>query len=64
MEKIRENSGDDLMLETSQVSDAYMQITAQESDKLVYVGKIIAIEPIEGADFISSATVVCGAGGK
>lgn len=35
-----------------------------ESDKLVYVGKIIAICPIEGADFIESATVVCGEGGK
>jgi RNA ligase (TIGR02306 family) len=31
---------------------------------LVYVGKIIAIEPIEGADFIVSATVICGKGGK
>ena len=31
---------------------------------LVYTGKVIAIESIEGADFIVSATVVCGAGGK
>lgn len=31
---------------------------------LVYVGKIIALEPIENADFIVSATVVCGKGGK
>lgn len=31
---------------------------------LVYIGKIIDIQPIEGADFIVSATVVCGAGGK
>lgn len=35
--------------------------TVQE---LVYIGKIIAMEPIEGADFIASATVVCGHGGK
>lgn len=52
------------MFGTSPVSDAYMQITVQESDRLVYVGKIINIEPIEGADFIASATVVCGEGGK
>lgn len=39
-------------------------INVLESAKLVYVGKIIAIEPIPGADFICSATVVCGAGGK
>ncbi len=31
---------------------------------LVYIGKIIEIAPIEGADFIVSATVVCGQGGK
>ncbi len=31
---------------------------------LVYVGKIINIEPIPTADFIVSATVVCGEGGK
>ena len=31
---------------------------------LVYVGKIISIEQIEGADFIVAATVVCGEGGK
>ncbi len=31
---------------------------------LVYIGKIIDIQPIEGADFIVSATVVCGHGGK
>lgn len=31
---------------------------------LVYVGKIIAMEAIEGADFISCATVICGKGGK
>ncbi|MFI0477794.1 MAG: RNA ligase family protein [Candidatus Rhabdochlamydia sp.] len=52
------------MFGTLPVSDAYMQITIRESDKLVYVGKIIAIDPIEGADFIASATVVCGEGGK
>lgn len=40
------------------------QIVVQESAKLVYVGKIIQIEPIPGADFIVSATVVCGKGGK
>lgn len=33
-------------------------------DGLVYVGKIIDLQPIEGADFIVSATVVCGEGGK
>jgi RNA ligase (TIGR02306 family) len=31
---------------------------------LVYIGKIIDLQPIEGADFILSATVVCGEGGK
>jgi RNA ligase (TIGR02306 family) len=31
---------------------------------LVYIGKIIDIQPIQGADFIVSATVVCGKGGK
>lgn len=31
---------------------------------LVYVGKIVAIKPIENADFIACATVVCGKGGK
>lgn len=31
---------------------------------LVYIGKIIDLQPIEGADFIVSATVVCGQGGK
>jgi len=31
---------------------------------LVYIGKIIDIQPIEGADFIVSATVVCGPGGR
>lgn len=31
---------------------------------LVYIGKIIDIEPIPGADFIISATVVCGKGGR
>ena len=31
---------------------------------LVYVGKIIKLDPITGADFIASATVVCGQGGK
>jgi RNA ligase (TIGR02306 family) len=36
----------------------------KESDKLVYIGKVIDIQPIEGADFIASATVVCGKGGK
>lgn len=33
-------------------------------DGLVFVGKIIDLQPIEGADFIVSATVVCGEGGK
>lgn len=31
---------------------------------LVYVAKIVAIDAIDGADFIACATVVCGAGGK
>lgn len=31
---------------------------------LVYIGKIIDLQPIEGADFIVSATVICGHGGK
>ncbi len=34
------------------------------SEKLVYVGKVIDLAPIEGADFIENATVVCGLGGK
>ena len=34
------------------------------SEKLVYVGKVIELHPIENADFILSATVVCGPGGK
>lgn len=33
-------------------------------DGLVFIGKVIDIQPIEGADFIASATVVCGEGGK
>jgi len=32
--------------------------------ELVYVGKILSLSPIQGADFIVSATAVCGAGGK
>ena len=31
---------------------------------LVFVGKILSLDKIENADFIVSATVVCGAGGK
>ena len=31
---------------------------------LVYIGKIIDMQPITGADYIVSATVVCGPGGK
>ena len=31
---------------------------------IAYIGKIVNISTIEGADFIDSATVVCGAGGK
>lgn len=34
------------------------------NEGLVYVGKIINLEPIPGADFIVSATVICGEGGK
>jgi RNA ligase (TIGR02306 family) len=33
-------------------------------NSLVYIGKIIDIAPIPGADFIVSITVVCGKGGK
>lgn len=33
-------------------------------DGLVFVGKIFNMEPITGADFIVSATVECGEGGK
>lgn len=33
-------------------------------EKLVYIGKIVCIDDIPGADFIGYATVVCGAGGK
>lgn len=32
--------------------------------KLAYIGKIVDIQPIKGADFIESAMVVCGEGGK
>lgn len=32
--------------------------------KLAYIGKIIKITPIKGADFIVSAEVICGKGGK
>lgn len=34
------------------------------TEGLVYIGKIIDLQPIKGADFIVSATVVCGQGGK
>lgn len=34
------------------------------NEGLVYVGKIVELEPIPSADFIVSATVVCGQGGK
>ncbi len=34
------------------------------SEKLVYVGKIVDLQSIPGADFIVSATVICGEGGK
>lgn len=33
-------------------------------NKLAYIGKIVDIKPIKGADFIESALVVCGEGGK
>jgi RNA ligase (TIGR02306 family) len=36
----------------------------EENKGLVYVGKIINIEDIPNADFIVSATVICGKGGK
>lgn len=32
--------------------------------KLAYIGRIVDIKPIKGADFIESAMVVCGEGGK
>lgn len=32
--------------------------------KLAYIGKIVDIQPIKKADFIVSAMVVCGEGGK
>ena len=35
-----------------------------DNEGLVYTGKVIAIEAIEGADFIACATVRCGPGGK
>ena len=35
-----------------------------KDERLVYVGKIISIDAIPNADFIVSATVVCGTGGK
>lgn len=31
---------------------------------ICYVGKIVSFDPIDGADFILKATVVCGEGGK
>lgn len=34
------------------------------NEGLVYVGKIIELQSIPGADFIVSATVICGKGGK
>jgi RNA ligase (TIGR02306 family) len=34
------------------------------NEGLVYIGKIIDLQPIQGADFIVSATVICGRGGK
>ena len=33
-------------------------------EKLAYVGKIVNINPIKGADFIESAEVICGKGGR
>lgn len=37
---------------------------AVEPQGLVYIGKIEDLQPIPGADFIMSATAVCGQGGK
>jgi len=34
------------------------------NQSLVYIGKIIQLNPIPNADFIVSATVICGSGGK
>jgi RNA ligase (TIGR02306 family) len=36
----------------------------EENKGLVYIGKMISMDSIEGADFIVCATVVCGKGGK
>jgi RNA ligase (TIGR02306 family) len=33
-------------------------------NKLAFIGKIVEIYPIDGADFVESAVVVCGPGGK
>lgn len=35
-----------------------------DTESLVFIGKIVEMMPIDGADFIVSATVVCGDGGK
>lgn len=35
-----------------------------DNENLVFIGKIMSLGPIEGADFIVSASVVCGKGGK
>lgn len=35
-----------------------------DKEELVYIGKIIDLQPISGADFIVSATVGCGSGGE
>lgn len=35
-----------------------------DNTDLVYIGKVISLDSIEGADFIVCATVVCGKGGK
>ena len=41
-----------------------MRETLEKAENLVFIGKVIEIQPIEGADFIVAATVVCGKGGK
>lgn len=39
-------------------------IEMKDTENLVFVGRIVRLDPILGADFILSATVICGPGGK
>ena len=38
--------------------------TESSEKQQAYIGKIIEVNTIEGADFIESVTVVCGKGGR